>query len=88
MILGEEDLAFITFDLLGANNPTSTDGHIFVELSDVFHAGFTNNGLAGGCEAAQEFSVDFAEEILLPLSSATFCFANPDYLPADICPWG
>ncbi len=88
LILGQEDLASITFDLLGQYHPTSTDGHIFVELSNTFRTGFTNNGLTGGCEAAQEFAVDYAEEILLPLSSATFGYANPDYLPADICPWG
>jgi len=88
LILGDEDLASITFDLLGKNHPTSTDGYIFVELSNAFRSGYTNNGLAGGCEAAQEFAADFSEGILLPLGSATYGYANPDYLPADICPWG
>ena len=88
LILGEEDLASITFELLGKNHPASTGGHIFVELSYAFRSGFTNDGIAGGCEAAKEYAIDFSEEILLPLSSATFGYANPDYLPADICPWG
>jgi hypothetical protein len=87
LILGEDDLASITFDLLKKNHPTLTDGHIFVELSNAFRSGFTNNGIAGGCEAAQDFAVDFSEGILLPLGSATYGYANPDYLPADICPW-
>lgn len=87
LILGEDDLSSITFDLLEKNHPSSTDGHIFVELSNAFRSGFTNNGIAGGCEAAQEFAADFSEGILLPLGSATYGYANPDYLPADICPW-
>jgi hypothetical protein len=69
LILGEHDLASITFDLLEKNHPSSTHGYIFVELSNTFHSGFIYNGLAGGCESAQEFAADFSEGILLTLGS-------------------
>ena len=87
MILGEDDLASIAFDLLEKNHPSSTEDNIFVELSKPFCSGFTNDGIAGRCEAAQEFAANFFEEILLPLGAAGFGYANPDYVPADICPW-
>ena len=58
-----------------------------MELYNAFRAGFTSNGIAGGCEAAQEFAADFSEGILFQFGSATFGYANPDYAPADICQW-
>jgi hypothetical protein len=44
--------------LLEKNHPSSTPGNIFVELSKAHRPGFTNSGMAGGCEAAQEFTVN------------------------------
>ena len=58
LILGEKALASTAFDLLEKNHPSSTPGNIFVELSKAPRPGFTNNGMAGGCEAAQEFTVN------------------------------
>jgi hypothetical protein len=87
LIQGDDDRAAITFDLLEKNYTSQEFGHMYVELASVFRESYELEGLVRACEITQEFAQDHSEEILTPLGSEIYGYANRDYLPKDICPW-
>jgi len=87
LIQGDDDRAAITFDLLEKNYSSQGFGHMYAELASVFRESFEIEGLARACEIAKEFAEDHSKEILSPLGSEIYGYANRDYSPKDICPW-
>jgi len=86
-LLNQPDLARAAFDRLQAEYPPGTLGHAYVELAEAFRAAYPAGGVANGCAAARQYAADHPQDILLPLGSQVFGYANPDYTPQDICPW-
>jgi hypothetical protein len=87
LIQGDADRAAITFDLLEKNYSSQDFGYIYAELASVFRESYELEGLVNACAAAQEFADDHAKEIISPLGSETYGYANRGYFPKDICPW-
>ncbi|MBW8010957.1 MAG: hypothetical protein FVQ83_06910 [Chloroflexi bacterium] len=65
--------------------PFGLPRHAFVEMAEVFLAGFAAGGIELGCEAASNYAADNEEIILTPLGSSSFGYANKDYAPEDVC---
>lgn len=87
LLLNQADLAQQAFDRQIADFPPGALGHAYVELASAFQDAFPAGGVPNGCSAARQYAIDHPQEILVPLSSAMFGYANPDYSPVDICPW-
>jgi len=86
-LLNQADLAQTTFDRLFADYPPGAVGYPYAELARKFQEAYPAGGIPNGCAAARQFAADHPQEILVPLGSAVFGYANPDYSPLDICPW-
>jgi hypothetical protein len=87
LLLAQPDLAQAAFDRQRADFPLGALGHAYVELASVFQEAYPAGGLPNGCAAARKYAAEHPQEILVPLGSALFGYANPDYSPQDICPW-
>ncbi len=87
LISGDDDRARLTFDLLEKNYSSQGFGHMYAELASVFRESYEIEGLVRACEIAQEFAENHSKEILSPLGSEIYGYANRDYFPKDICPW-
>ena len=87
LLLNQADLAQTTFDRLFADYPPGAVGYPYAELARKFQEAYPAGGIPNGCAAARQFAADHPQEILVPLGSAVFGYANPDYSPLDICPW-
>lgn len=87
LIQGDADRAGITFNLLDKRYLSQDFGYIYAELASVFRESYELEGLANACIATQEFAKVHSKEILLPLGSEIYGYANRDYYPNDICPW-
>jgi hypothetical protein len=87
LIQGVDDRAAITFELLEKNYASEGFGYMYAELAALFREGYELEGLVWACEIAQEFAQNHSEEILSPLGSEIYGYANRDYFPKDICPW-
>lgn len=88
LLQGNQDFAQSTFDQQAEAFPEGTTGHAYVELAQVFQEAYAvDESVLQGCAAARQFAEGRAEEILEPLGSAAFGYANPDFAPEDICPW-
>ena len=87
ILMSQADQAQAAFDRQIADYPSGAVGYPYVELARVFQEAFTAGGVSNGCAAARQFAVDHPQEILVPLGSAIFGYANPDYSPQEICPW-
>lgn len=87
LLLNQPDQAQAAFDRLFADYPPGSVGYPYAELAQAFQEAYPAGGLPNGCAAARQFAVDHPQEILVPLGSAVFGYANPDYSPQDICPW-
>lgn len=87
LIQGDDDRAAITFELLEKNYASQGFGYMYAELATLFRESYELEGLVRACEIAQEFAQNHSEEILSPLGSKIYGYANRDYFPKDICPW-
>ena len=87
LLLDQPDLAQAAFDRQEADFPAGALGHAYVELAEAFQEAFPAGGVPNGCVAARQYAADHPQEVLVPLSSEMFGYANPDYSPQDICPW-
>ena len=87
LIQNQLDLAQATFDQLADTYPPGTKGHAYVELAVAFQAAYPAGGVSSGCAAAQKYAADHPDQVLLPLGSAVYGYANRDVSPQDICPW-
>jgi outer membrane protein assembly factor BamD (BamD/ComL family) len=87
LIQGDADRARITFDLLDKRYLSQDFGYMYAELASVFRESYELEGLANACVATQEFAEGHSKEILSPLGSEIYGYANRDYFPNDICPW-
>ena len=80
---GQPDEAERCFSELKAG-PTAGNWRDYTEMADTYLQGVA---IAGhGCPAARYFAETHAGQILFPLGSAAFGYANPDYTLEDICP--
>jgi hypothetical protein len=87
LLLNQPDQAQSAFDRLFADYRPGEVGYPYAQLAQAFQAAYPAGGIPNGCAAARQFAVDHPQEILIPLGSAVFGYANPDYSPVDICPW-
>jgi hypothetical protein len=87
LIQNKIDLAQVAFNQLAASYPPGRMGHAFVELAMAFQAAYPAGGVPSGCAAARQYAVEHPDQVLLPLGSATYGYANRDVSPQDICPW-
>jgi hypothetical protein len=87
LLLNQANLAQQAFDRQIADFPPGTLGHAYVELAIAFKDVYPAGGVPNGCTAARQYAIDNYQEILVPLSSTIFGYANPDYSSVDICPW-
>ncbi len=58
----------------------------YVEMADAFLADSETLGVEGGCTAARQYASSHQPQVLDPLGSAVYGYANPDYTPEDMCP--
>lgn len=88
LIQGNQEFAGSTFEQQAEAYPTGATGHAYVELVEAFQEAYAvEESVVQGCAAAREFAAGRVEEILDPLGSIAFGYANRDFIPADICPW-
>jgi hypothetical protein len=88
LLQGNQEFAESTFAQLAEFYPEGETGHAYVELAEAFRQAYAaDESVIQGCVAAQGLAQERAEEILDPLGSVAFGYANPDYTPEDICPW-
>jgi len=87
LIQNKVDLAQAAFEQLAASYPPGMKGHAYVELAMAFQAAYPAGGVPSGCAAARQYAVEHPDQVLLPLGSATYGYANRDISPQDICPW-
>jgi hypothetical protein len=87
LMLQELDQAAQAFDQQARRYPSGQPGYAYVQLAQAFQAAYPTGEIAGGCAAARRYTADHPEQVLVPLGSQTFGYANPDISPQDICPW-
>ncbi|MEJ2758450.1 MAG: hypothetical protein P8046_08235 [Anaerolineales bacterium] len=58
----------------------------YVEMAEAFLTDSETLGAEGGCTAARQYAASHQTQVLDPLGSAVYGYANPDYTPEDICP--
>jgi len=64
--------------------PAAGNWRDYTDLADTYLQGAA---IAGhGCPAARYYAETHTDQILAPLSSMAFGYANPDYTPEDVCP--
>jgi len=64
--------------------PAAGNWQAYTDMADTYLQG---EAVAGhGCPAARYYAETHADQILSPLGSAAFGYANPDYIPEDVCP--
>ncbi len=85
-LIGQEDFAEITLEELQTAYPEDSPQNAYVLLAETFYAGWDSGGLQSGCAAAAAYAGEHAEAVLAPLGPGAFGYANPEILPADICP--
>src|SRR3990172_737977 len=85
---GDPYSARISYDEL-QQRVTAGPGLPYAELAAVFWEAYAEgNEIAAGCSAAVEFAQSHAEDILAPLGAGYYGWANRNYEPVDICPFG
>lgn len=88
LLRDEQAFAETTFERQRAEYPVGAVGYAYVGLSEAFLQAYRQGGsVAAGCEAARLYAEERPGELLEPLGSATYGYANPDYSVEDICPW-
>jgi hypothetical protein len=64
--------------------PAAGNWQAYTDMADTYLQG---EAVAGhGCPAARYYAETYADQILSPLGSAAFGYANTDYMPEDVCP--
>jgi len=71
---------------LGKDYPSGVEGRAFVEMSQVYWDAFQSRGPAAACDAVKVYAITHRGDILDPLGSKVFGYANPDVHPEDMCP--
>jgi hypothetical protein len=59
---------------------------VYIDMAIEFLIAYEQGGQEAGCLAAHQFAALNAGQVLSPLGSLTFGYANPDYTPLDVCP--
>jgi hypothetical protein len=86
-MLGQEELAAATLDSFDTNVPDDSPQAGYLLLARLFKQTGGGQNPTDACSAVQEAAANNADQILAPLGSQVFGYANRDYLPEDICPW-
>lgn len=86
ILQGQDSFAETTFKQLADTYPVGTSQHSYVLMADAFRSNYQSNGFSTACTAAREFALNHADQVLSPLSSQSFGYANKDYTPQDVCP--
>jgi hypothetical protein len=71
------------FDELKAG-PAVGNWQDYTDMADSYLQGAAIS--SQGCPAARDYTETHADQILTPLGSTAFGYANPDYTPEDVCP--
>jgi len=78
--------ATIVYNTLREKFPEGKIGHSYAELADVFwQVYFESEDIDAACQNATVFAEATAEDILVPLGSDFYGWANRDYGAQDIC---
>jgi len=64
--------------------PETGNWHDYIDMADTYLQGVAI--ASHGCPAARDYAETHAGQILSPLGSTAFGYANPDYTPEDVCP--
>lgn len=83
---GARQQAESTYQNMTILYPPALVQYAYEEMAVVFLSAFDLGGQPAGCQAAQEYATQRALQVLTPLGSSTFGYANPDYSPQDVCP--
>lgn len=87
LLLEQADQAQAAFQRQEADFPPGTVGRAYAEMAQAFRAAYGAGGIPSGCAAARQYAAEHPQEVLVPLGSPVYGYANPDYAPQDICPW-
>lgn len=86
LLKGQLDLAQAVLTDLLAAFPGETSQHAYAVLAGQVHGAFLAGGADAACAAATAYAADHGAQVLEPLGSIYFGYANPDYTPEEMCP--
>ena len=66
--------------------PAGSALHDFVEMAILFKTAFGSGGLGAACTGAAGFAESHAGDVLVPLGSQVYGYANRDYTGESMCP--
>lgn len=85
MFMGDQAAAESIFaELQDLYDKTSQYG--YVEMADAFLTDSAALGVESGCTAARQYAASHQTQVLDPLGSSVYGYANPDYTSEDMCP--
>jgi hypothetical protein len=88
LLLGDEDEAESALLSLVESHPESDPGLPYSEMAEAFWEAYASGREIGpGCEAAVDYALRHANEVLIPLGSSNYGYWNREYRPEDICPF-
>ncbi|MEK6255969.1 MAG: hypothetical protein N2C13_01470 [Chloroflexota bacterium] len=87
ILQGNTSQAQIHFNEINALYLTNSPQRSYLDMAAVFLTAFHQSGdFEIACQEAHQYAAQHAAQILSPLGSQTYGYANPDYSPLDICP--
>jgi hypothetical protein len=86
-LLGREEIAQAAVAEFEAAVPENSDQAGFLEMASIFRrqGGAADPGRA--CAAVQKYAAENQEQLLAPLGSSGFGYANREFTALDTCPW-
>ncbi len=84
-MLGDDERAVALLADMQAAIPTSTPQYAYVQMAALYRQTEQKSGEPAACRAVMDFAAQHSEQILLPLGSSVFGYANRDYQPKDMC---
>jgi hypothetical protein len=66
--------------------PPNSPPYPYLEMAELYTTRYASYGVQDACTAVMAYTQTHAEQILHPLGSAVFGYANRDYTPEDMCP--
>jgi hypothetical protein len=88
LLQGDDEEAETELRSLQEAHPEGDPGQAFSEMAQAFWDAYVSEReIESGCEAAVDYAIRHANEVLIPLGSSNYGYRNRDYLPEDICPF-
>ncbi|MDH3944908.1 MAG: hypothetical protein OEV06_12510, partial [Anaerolineae bacterium] len=83
---GDRGRAFDQLDQFRLDTPTDSPQYVYVLLAETFLDAAASGGLEQACQAVRQIAAPYESQIVSPLGSLVYGYANPDYTLEDICP--